>query len=362
MGFFKRRFHFSIILIYSLNFHACDKISVENEIPLQRAWEKVNFAHDNFDVRSIKAFNGRIYVAGGDVNAAIFHSVDGYNFQTVFENSFNTLPKITAITQSEGKLYFTGNKVGVFEYSDGKGYKAISDPSWGLLGEPSDIHIYNGQVFISGVNSQYPIAILRVDGSKLLIGDSLNPDCSKSLAGGIRQSSILKLQSGFINGKQQLIGCTNGTNRYLYSITDSSVNCFDKSNLSESDIYYGAHDFTFSGDSILSGGYAVVKTYSNGGWHTFGDSLPDTPQKFKPYVTAIAVMNGRVFVGTNYLGVLEWIPGVGWKILGEGLPKFQDGFFDSVNHLAVFQNILFAGFGTGKPWASSSKGVYRITL
>jgi hypothetical protein len=351
------------LIFFFLNGCSCEDNPADKKEDPKNSWTKINLGFESVDVRVLKCYNNKLYLAGGTGKAIIIVSEDGSNWNILPGLVLDTITApITALAVNDDEVYFTNHDIFLMKYSKSQVVQ-LTTQHWSLLGEPSDMAYFKESIFVSGMWNTYPLAKIEMNGNLIFIGDSLNPDCTKGNF-GIRSSSILKLMQSRINGEDILLGSAILTNnRFLYTINKNSLNCFGNNGLSVEDKYYGVDDFVLNGDTILAGGFAVLKSSTGSGWTIIGDSLPNTPQNFKPYITAVAVYKNRIFVGTNYIGVLEWVPQKGWVKLNDGLLSFSDGFYDSVTNLIVFNNKLYAGYGKGKRWeARSDDGLYYYNL
>ena len=264
---------------------------------------------------------------------------------------------VDVMTFKDDTLFVGIEGRGIYKKIDNNHWYKYPGTTYGLI--PTHMTALQKDVYI-GTEGQYFIGKASSIGNLSLIFDSLDFNCNKS--NSIRQMWVTKLLPASLEGSEVLLASNVVTNQFVLVISSSGINCFGTEGLSQEDIYYGAHDIAWKDDTLLAGTSGVVKKYVNNQWPVLGDSLPLTPQKFRPYATAIAVYGNRVFVGTNYVGVLEWKEGNGWNQVGDGLPRFSDGYYDAISYLVVFQGKLIAAYGSGKPWRSSGHGLYSNNL
>jgi len=128
---------------------------------------------------------------------------------------------------------------------------------------------------------------------------------------------------------------------------------------------------TFCGDTLFVGFNTPsrIKKLTNDGWVIVTDSIPNTPYawEFTPRLinrpTSIVFKEQRMFVGTEWTGVLEKTES-GWKYLTGGLPlAFPDypeyKMYRAVVQMILFNNKLIAAYG--EPWSApviDGRGMY----
>lgn len=318
-------------------------------------WEPADDILQGLDVRSVQLHGDELYIAGRDGVGSIFKSSDGINWTLVadrVDSSFGGADVILFI----GDTLIAGLDARYL-------YRRVSNMQWIPISPmpviPTDIGVLGRDIYL-GCNSQYWIGKVSSAGVVTRIHDSLDANCNRSTV--ISQLWVTKLLKGNVGGAEVLLASNVVTNKFIRVVSPIGIDCFSSTGLSPIDIFHGAHDLAWKGDTLLACTYATVKMFVGGAWSTFGDSLPMTPQSFRPYATAIAVHGSRVFVGTNYSGVLEWKPGKGWKEIAPGLPRYSDGFYDAISYLTVFKGRLLAAYGEGKPWSAQSRGLYTKDL
>jgi hypothetical protein len=308
------------------------------------------------DVWTLKESNGVLYAGGGGSQGKIFSSTDGHDWTPLGRQ--DSIPDRVGGFFMWNDIPYIATSPGIVLRLEGNEWVRAYERS---IGYPTDLAVLNSRLVCSFRDFLFPLGI-STDGDTLaIVGDSLNRYCVRRPL-GVDQSWIGKLLPGNYNGQTILYCSAMLAYKFVYRFDGNSLACLGTQGLNEEEAYYGVHDLIWKGDTLLAGATAAVKMFLNGAWSTYGDTLPPTPTGFSPYATALAVWNGKLFVGTNYIGVIQWVPGNGWVSIAEGLPKFPDGFYDSIALLSVIQNRLIVAYGTSKTWRSTSTGLYSIDL
>lgn len=126
-------------------------------------------------------------------------------------------------------------------------------------------------------------------------------------------------------------------------------------------------------EGLLYAGFknpSSVKILTENIWQTYTDTLPRSKyaDNFQPPLktetTAIVFYKDRMFVSTNYLGVLEWTKNSQWVPISNGLIDLNEmkGLYDPIVFLEEFNDFLFAAYGMPAYAQWGGKGVYKINL
>lgn len=128
-------------------------------------------------------------------------------------------------------------------------------------------------------------------------------------------------------------------------------------------------------EGVLYAGFnspSRIKKWLNERWINCSDTLPPAPHAtdFHPNLlnrpTSVAIVRGKLFVGTEWTGVLVQTSS-GWKNIASGLPLAFPDYPDNAMYLTVtqmqtFKNSLFVGYG--EPWSApvtGGRGLYVYT-
>lgn len=137
-----------------------------------------------------------------------------------------------------------------------------------------------------------------------------------------------------------------------------------------------AHSAAMRNDTLFAGFKypAVIKMYTDSRWQNYTDTLPHSQSAFlfkppiKTETTTIAFFENRMFAGTQAIGVLEWIPGKGWKPISEGLIRDETAsqgikdLFRPVVFLETIGEKLLAAYGEPgyAPWGRTGVYIYNL--
>lgn len=295
-------------------------------------------------------------MAGRDAPQSIYKTSDAKTWIVVASRVGSRPTADVDLMTFRGNALVAGSEAdSVYEMRSGGQWQALAPI---ITANQTDMAALDSFVFVG--SDQYCVTRVGEQGGVLCLYDSLDYNCQPSTS--IQQFWITKFLETNLANRRVLLASSVVTRRFIYIVTGDGMECFDRTGLSDEEIWFGAHDLAWKGDTLLAAMFPYVKQFTTGRWTTFGDSLPPTPQNFRPYATALAVYQGRVFAGTNYGGVLEWHDSLGWKMAADGLPKSPDGFYDAVSYLTVFGGKLVAAFGRGKPWPSAGTGLWILEL
>jgi hypothetical protein len=349
-----------------------------NDTP-KTSWESIT-VFEKLDIRYMIQINNRIYVAcinpfltSLDTNATrgmIFESKDGTTWTKIFTTKYDVGPMAV-----HGDSLFIICRDSIYYYLPDEGFrgKFKPPPRVQLPAEIGDMTFYKGNLYIMGSITAPETWCVYPDGSYEIIKTMMNIFSNggakfiKLIKGGVEKVYVRAMYGTF---SYTIIWEFDGN---LFHLIDGGLTEAEKNAANPSNSLVVKNDTLYAGFKSP----ASVKILINDTWQTVTDSLPYSKSAFqlnpvlKTETTALTFCGDRMFVSTQSIGVLEWLPNKGWEQMSSGLiehPWMLDGthkdLYVPVVFLETFNGYLFAGYGVPgyAPWGSGLSGNYGLFI
>jgi len=379
----KKNFLFIVLATIILFNLGCKKSPTEpntgNNDTLKTSWKRIA-VFEKLDIRYMIQNNNRIYVAAIDpyltsldtnaIRGMIFESKDGITWAKIFTTKYDVGPMAVY-----GDSLFIICRDSIYYYLPDQGFrgKFKPPPRVQLPEEIGDMTFYKGNLYIMGAITAPETWCVHPDGSYEIIKTILNI----TSVGGAK---FIKLIKGGV--EKVYVRAMYGTFSYTV-IWEFDGNLFHKidSGLTEAEKNASNHSNSLAvkNDTLYAGfkSPATVKILVDDKWQTITDTLLYSKSAFqlnpvlKTETTALTFYGDRMFVSTQSIGVLEWLPNKGWEQMSNGLiehPWMLDGthkdLYVPVVFLEAFNGYLIAGYGVPgyAPWGSGLSGNYGLFI
>jgi len=376
----KHIFFLTLVFVTLLNFSCKDAPTEPDNVNIdsQKNNWKIISVFEKLDIRYMLQHNNRIYVAAvnpfysdRDTNAArgmIFESKDALTWRKIFSTKYNVGPMAV---HGDSLFFICQDSIYYYLADQGVRGKFKPPPRVSLPAEIGDMIFYKGNIYFMGAITAPETWCLYPDGSYEMIKTILNI----TSVGGAK---FIKLYQG---------GLEKVYVRAMYGIFSTTIIWeFDGSlfrrienglTQAEKDISNPSNSLAVRHDTLFAGfkSPATVKILVNDTWQTLTDTLPYSKSAFqlnpvlRTETIAITFYGDRMFVSTQSVGVLEWLPNKGWVQMSDGLIEHppipgvtNKDLYVPVVFLEAFNGYLLAGYGVPgyAPWGAGLSGDYGL--
>lgn len=366
---------FTFSMFITMMMGGCKEKGVEPPTVIkENTWERVEEL-TNVDIRYMITFNNELYLSvinyQGDslYKGAILKTSDGFNW-----NFIKGFPEYTgSMTVKNDSLYLL---------TDHFVYKMVSNSNWEIKyfvpveisrsGDNGEIIFINDTLYVCQVATVGLLFGLFPDGTYdhyPFSNITLSPYISNFKKVIKENMPLIYARSKIGHGEVRRFD-----GRKFYDLGMSSNNT----------ITGALNALEVSGDTLFvgvwhtpssnKGGY--IKYLSQNNWYLYGDTLPlsssanDFEPQMKTHPTCIKMVNNKLIIGTDVVGVCIWSQENGWKKINKGLPTENNTLeskeiYQTIIFLEYLNGFIFVGYGNpgfANGWVKSNYGLFKYTL
>lgn len=349
-----------VSMLFTLFMAGCEDKGVEPPPPgkEEKKWEEIGIFR-NTDVRYMVQHNGVLYVAGvvilnSSTSNILYKTEDGVKWDT-----------LKTFERTIGPIAFHEDTLTILE--SGRTWKYHTSFGWQMF----------WQHLIAADHTRDMVWL----NDKLFVFDSdFGLMYSKDTVREMRELFNTPITSKFVRhiykGKQVFY-----TRPYyvfedkIYRFDGLSFEVIMSGVKAEENIYANYPSIYLYNDTVYAGFNTPsrVKKLVNEQWIDASDTIQNTPyaDQFTPTlknrITSIVFHNGRFYIGTEWIGILECADS-GWVPLSSGLrlafPEYQQyELYSAVVQLESFNKKLFVAYG--EPWyapVTGGRGIYYYSF
>lgn len=352
---------FAFASLLSLLFIAeCKDHGVEPPPPTkeEKKWEEIPL-FKNVDIRYMVQHRGVLYVSTYPVNydsaKVLYKTEDGITWDT-----------LKTFERTIGPIAFHGDTLTILE--SGRTWKYHPSFGWEMFWEHliAADHTYDmlwlkDKLFV--FDKDFGL-IYSIDTVKVMRDLFVEPSTSRFIKHTYQGKEIYYTRPFYVY--EDKIYRFNGSSFEILMYGISS----DENKYANYPAMYVYNDTFYAGFNTPS----RIKKLVNDVWVNVTDTIPNTPYAniFSPPLinrpTSIVFHQNRMFVGTEWMGVLAWSDS-GWIQISKGLrlefpdrPQYE--LYSAIVQMESFRGKLFVGYG--EPWfapgSGRGKGIYYYTL
>lgn len=326
-------------------------------IKVEKKWEEIAL-FKNADIRYMTQHNGVLYVSTYTIKSTgndfiLYKTEDGVYWDTlkVFERFI-------------GPLAFNGDTLTVLE--NGRTWKYHPTFGWKMFWEhliaidhTRDMVWLNDQLFV--FDQDFHLVYSR-DTIRNMLNLFNLPSVSKFIKNTFQGKEIFYTRPFYVYEDKIYRFDGSSFEKIMNGIS------VDENKRANYPAMYAHNDTFYAGFNTPS----RIKKMINDIWVNYTDTIPNTPYvnilsdpTNKP--TSIVFLQNRMFVGTEWTGVMEWTES-GWVSISNGLrlalPDYpQYKLYSAIVQIESFKGKLFVGYG--EPWFApvvGGKGIYYYTF